>query len=254
MLAVNKNLLRHAISFVVPALNEETRISTTVENVLSVAESRLSDYEILLINDGSSDSTGLVMESLAAGHRKVDVFHNRRNLGIGGAYKRGLREVQFENVMMIVGDNPITSQGFVSIFSAIGQADMVIPYIGNPLDRSKTRNLISATFTSLINLSFGLKVRYYNLCAVHRADLLRKIVIGTDGFAFQAEVLVRLLKSGCSYVEIPVEVYERKVDKKEGVSTALNLKSLQCVSKAIQNLLLDTHNLRSGPARKSRQN
>ena len=80
-----------SISFIVLALNEEAHIEGTVQIVLqAVAASRLSDYQIVLVDDGSTDNTGEIMERLARGNNKFTVVHNEHNLGLGGAYKSGL--------------------------------------------------------------------------------------------------------------------------------------------------------------------
>ncbi len=201
------------ISFIVPALNEEKNIELTVQQILIAAQDRFSDYEILLVDDGSTDATGYIMESMAAKNDKIHVIHNPHNLGLGGAYKRGLAATKFDYVMMVVGDNEHNAAGLVDILSAVGKADIVIPYVINPYNRSYLRRFMSSGYTTLINLLFGLRIRYYNGLAIHRVDLVRQITITTDGFGFNAEILVKLLKQGNSYVEVSTTLNKRKAGK-----------------------------------------
>jgi glycosyltransferase involved in cell wall biosynthesis len=172
------------------------------------------------------------MENMSAQNDKIHVIHNPRNLGLGGAYKRGIAAAKFDYVMMVPGDNEHQAAGMMDVLSAVGKADIVIPYVINPQIRSYFRRFISFGFTALINLLFGLRVRYYNGLVIHRADLLRQISITTDGSAFQPEVLVKLLKRRNSYVEVGTII-----DKcKAGKSKIFQPKNLLSVMRTILHL------------------
>jgi hypothetical protein len=70
--------------------------------------------------------------------------------------------------------------------------------------KTPMRYLISRTYTNLLNLLSGHWLHYYNGLPVHRRALLEQITITSSGFGFQGEILVKLLKSGCSYVQVGV--------------------------------------------------
>lgn len=217
------------LSFIVPALNEEANIEATVEQIQIAARGFFLNYEIILVNDCSADLTPAIMENLAAQNNKIRVLHNKNNLNLGGSYKLGVSESQFDYVMLVPGDNAWPSDSLGMILSKIGQADMVIPYITDAKDKSFFRFLASKGFTFLINTLFGLNIRYYNGLVVHRRDILNQIRITTDGFAYQAEALVKLLKKGCSYVEVGTPTIPRE----GGKSKALRLNNLYSVLKTI---------------------
>jgi hypothetical protein len=107
--------------------------------------------------------------------------------------------------MLLCGDGGLPAKSLPAIFNAIGSADIVIPHMTN-LRQIKTplRYFLSRTYTWLLNTLFGFRLNYYNGLPVHRTDLLRHIRIASSGFGFQGEVLVKLLKSGCSYVQVGV--------------------------------------------------
>jgi dolichol-phosphate mannosyltransferase len=226
---MNNNLNKPTMSFVVPALNEEANIELAVQEILLAVKGWFSDYEILLINDGSTDATGSIMEKLASQNDKIHVIHNEKNFGLGNAYKRGIAAAQLEYVMMIPGDNAHPATGLYPIFEGIGKADIVIPYVVNPQVRSWFRRVGSRGFVTLLNLLSGLRIRYYNGLVIHRTKLLQQISINTDGFAYQAEALIKLIKQGHSYIEVPTTIDERKT----GGSKALRLKNLISVVKVI---------------------
>jgi len=221
------------VSFVVPALNEEANIEAATNAILGAVDERVDDYEIILINDGSTDKTGALMEELARRHDKVVMMHNPRNLGYGGTFKRGAAAAQMEYVVRICGDHSADATAIGEILDRLGRADLVIPYIANPELRTWGRRTASRGFTIIINTLFGQRVRYYNHAVVFPNDYLRAIRITTDGFAYQAEALVKLLKAGGTYVEVGVLDQPRAFGK----STALRPKNLLNVLKAIIRLV-----------------
>lgn len=194
-----------SLTLVIPALNEEAVLRRVVDEVLSVVDGLVKSYEVILINDGSTDATGAIMDELSRTRRSVRVLHNPSNLGLGACYQRGVREARCHYVMLLCGDGGLPASSLPKVFESIGRADIVVPYMPN-LKQIKTalRYVLSATYTKLMNLLCGLRLNYYNGLPVHRVDLLRRIEITSSGFGFQGEVLVKLLKSGCSYVEVPV--------------------------------------------------
>jgi glycosyltransferase involved in cell wall biosynthesis len=196
---------RSSITLVVPALNEERVVRTVVEQILAKVEAHFVEFEVILIDDGSTDATGRIMDEIAGAHARVRALHNPGNIGLGASYKRGLAEAKYEYLMLLCGDGGLPAKSLPAIFSQIGKADIVIPFITN-LKRIKSpvRFMLSRGYTRLLNMLFGLGLQYYNGLPVHRTELLRCIQITSSGFGFQGEILVKLLKSGCSYVEVGV--------------------------------------------------
>src|SRR5437763_7984603 len=79
-----------SVSFIVLALNEQERIESTVANVLQAAQdSDVDHYEIVLVDDGSTDETGRIVDRLASERPDIRALHNPRNIGIGATFKRG---------------------------------------------------------------------------------------------------------------------------------------------------------------------
>jgi len=221
------------VSFIVPALNEERNITGAVETCAKAAEGIVAEYEIILVNDGSQDRTGELMDNLASVDRHIRVVHNPRNLGFGGAFKAGLAAATMEYVVRVCGDDQVPAASVRQILCEIDKADFVIPYIANPAEfRSYGRRLGSWGFTQLVNTLFGLRVPYYNHCVVFRRDALQSIRIVTDGFSYQAEALVKLLKAGYSFQTIGV----KDVARIHGKSTALRPRNLVKVVRALGDL------------------
>lgn len=210
----------------VPAFNEEDNLESTVREIKTGLSGKVKDYEIIIFNDGSTDKTGEIAESLSKKDERIRVVHNNPNRGMGYCYIKGQRLARFKHYIYIPGDNQFPRTALSKMLDRLGEADIIIPYVTNMHIRPILRQWISQIFTLLMNLLFNLKITYYNAPVIHRTEFLRKVPQRTtSGHAYQAEILVRLLKSGASYVEIGYEMYERS----GGKTTAFKLKNIERV-------------------------
>lgn len=225
---------RARFSFVVPCFNEEDNVTPTV-NAIRRAVAHGDDYEIILVDDCSGDRTLPQMHALARADPRVRVVHNQVNLGLGGSYKRGVSVATGTFVIMIPGDNGFPAASIAEILRQAGQADIVIPIVANPGARGWFRAAASRCFTGLLNSMFRLDIGYYNGAVLHRTSLLREIEIRTNGFAYQAEALVKLITGGASYTQCAVRIQQRET----GRSSALSLKNLLTVSRALAHLVFE---------------
>jgi dolichol-phosphate mannosyltransferase len=229
--------MKPTLSIIVPALNEEPNIAGTVEEITAAVGDHLGDYEVLLINDGSTDRTGPIMDQLAAADPHVRVAHNPVNLGLGAAYKVGLSLARFDHVMLVPGDNCFARSSLALIFARVGDADITATYPVNPQVRDFFRRCVSSSFTYLISLVFGLGMRYYNGATVHRTRLVRRITITADSFAFQAEILIKLLRRGAGYVQVGVPIIERRA----GQSAALKPRNVARVLLGLVSIFVEVN-------------
>lgn len=237
------------ISIIVPCLNEEGNIKGTVKTIktaLSVSAS-FSDYEIIIFNDGSTDNTGAVIDHIQASENCVRAVHNPKNMGFGYNYTEGVRLAAMEYIIMVPGDNEIPAEAIAQVFNLAGSADIVIPFTANQHVRPLGRRVISRLFVVVFNALFGIGLRYYNGTCLIRSALLKKCPLKTWGFAYMAAILVRLLRSGASYVEVGVDIKPRA----SGTSKAFALKNVISVAKAVFTLFWDVRV--TGRSRYSRQ-
>lgn len=221
--------MTRTLSVIIPALNEEGNLSDTVTNVLASIDHRFTDYEVLVFDDGSSDGTGQIADELAIRNSRIRVIHNPRNMGFGYNYTRGVELSKMEYVAMFPGDNEIPRDAILTLLEAVGPADIVVPYIATPSVRPWSRRFISASFVALVNLLFGLRLRYFNGPCVHRRSLLQTVPMRTHGFAYMAAILVRLIRSGHSYIEVPMPLQVRQ----HGQSKAFRLNNIVSVLRTL---------------------
>lgn len=221
-----------SVCFVIPCFNEQDGVAATVESVRA-AMTGDRDYEIVLVDDCSTDDTLNRMLALAEADPRIRVLHNEINLNFGGAYKRGVAAACADYVMMLPGDDGFPAESISVIVSLAGTADIIIPIVTNPGVRAWYRAIGSLCFTVVLNWLFWLHVGYYNGAVLQRRDLLQAIEIKTNSFAYQAEALVKLIARGASYSQCFVRINERQA----GRSSALSLRNQIAVWKTITHLV-----------------
>ena len=224
------------LSVVIPALNEEANIEAAVRQTVAAMGDRFSDYELLLFDDGSTDRTGEIMNALAVADPHIRVTRNPRPHNLGGVYRQGVELARMEYLLMVPGDNENPARALQAPFDAIGQADIVIPYPTNSAVRGLPRHLASRAYVGLLNRLFGLHVRYFNGTVIHRAENLKAIRIETPSFAYQTEILLKLLCARKTYVEVPIEIEPPKPGRR---SRAFRWKNLVEVGKTVGRLFVD---------------
>jgi len=198
--------VNQSISVVVPALNEEANLEAAVDDILKTLSARKTDFEVLVVNDGSTDRTGSLADALAERDPRVQAFHHQTPQGLGYVFWVGIQRASKDYCIMIPGDNENPASQMTEVFDRIGEADVVLPYVVNAEARPVLRRHLSRTYTGLINLLFGLRVRYYNGTVVYRRQRLLALPQCTSSFAYQAEMVIQLLRKGASSIEVPVRI------------------------------------------------
>ena len=223
----------YTISIIMPAFNEEENLKSSVTLAINAIEQRASNYELIIIDDGSRDRTGIIADQLHNENEHIRVIHHQNNKGLGSSYKEGLRLAamgKMEYVGWLTGDANlgITQESYEKILDAIGKADIVM-VVPTTDPRVWTRRLISLCFVKVLNIIFRLNYEYYNGINIYKLDLLKDVtfVSGSGYFAF-AELLIKLSNRGASYVHVHIPRTEVISNSK-----AVRLKNIISVIKGI---------------------
>lgn len=220
---------KKSITVIIPAYNEEFNLSDTIDSINVAITGLELDIEIIIVNDGSQDKTGLIADTLALNNPNIQSVHHFKNKGLGNAYFTGVKAACKNYIVMIPGDNENGPEALTPLLSSLGESDIIIPYPANNEIRSAFRRAISKIFISLVNFMSGLKLRYYNGTVVHRRDLLQGCPIRSNGFAYQAKILIYLIQNGRSYQHVPIKLNYNKTR----ASTAFKLHNLISVGRAL---------------------
>lgn len=210
------------VSIVVPALNEAGNLEGAVRDIVAAARVELDDYEVLVVDDGSTDGTGAVADRLALELPAVRVFHQPQHLGLRAAYARALAAARFEYFGFLPGDREVSAESVQRILRVVGPADVVVPFHGNSQARPWYRRLLTWGSTTLMNRVFGLRLRYYQGPCVYRTELARRLPKTGRGFFFLAEMLVRAVRTGASYIELPL-IHQARVHGRSKAFSITNI-------------------------------
>jgi 3-oxoacyl-[acyl-carrier protein] reductase len=216
---------QRSLSVLIPALNEARNLEQTVVRLIEALTITVEDYEIVIIDDGSSDGTGAIADRIAAANARIRVIHHPTNNGLGYCYTEGYRAATKEHFVYIPGDNSWPYRSFVELFGNIGRADVITSFAINPKVRPWGRRCISRLFTNVMNVLFSRNLQYFNGLTIYPIGFLRRDPATTFGFGFQAEVLLKALTSGLSYIEVGLPIDERA----SGRSKAVNARNILSV-------------------------
>jgi glycosyltransferase involved in cell wall biosynthesis len=199
------------LSLFVACYNEEEGIVPTLETVVAAADEVGISYDVVIIDDCSTDRSVEAILAYLRAHPDLPItlYVNEVNQGVGANYAEGAFRCRGRYYRMICGDNVESKDNLVSIFRRIGEADMIIPYPADTTFRGPFRRFVSWSFTALVNLLSGYRIRYYNGLAVHFRYNVMRWHSNSHGFGFQADLITRLLDLKATYVEIPVYPNER---------------------------------------------
>ena len=211
-----------AVSVFLPAYNEAGNLEGAVRDIVAAGAAELDGYEVLIVNDGSTDGTAELADALARELPRVRALHQPRNLGLPAGYRRALGEATLAYFGFLPGDNEVSAESVARIFRAVGSADIVVPYHGDRGARAWHRRLLTWGSTTLINAGFGLRLRYYQGPCIYPTALARTLPSRSRGFYFVTEMLVHAIRAGHTYVEVPLTHQERA----HGRSTAVSLTNI----------------------------
>jgi dolichol-phosphate mannosyltransferase len=220
-----------SLSIIIPAYNESENIIDTLENVARALERLPLRHEILVIDDGSTDTTAALVTSSLSRFPAVRLLVNERNMGFGWSYRRGVDEAALDRIVMVHGDNAWGHETLREFFSHVGQADVIVGYTRDMWGtRTKTRTLISKGYTLAVNLITRRRLKYYNGLQIHPAPVLKSLRIHSSGYGFQSEVLVKSLRRTKTVIEVPMDLIERK----KGESKAFRVKNFVDVFRTLK--------------------
>jgi dolichyl-phosphate beta-glucosyltransferase len=199
---------RASISVVIPAYNEELRISKTIEKISLYLGGRF-DYEIIVVDDGSKDKTALVVEGL----RSVRLIRNRQNIGKGYSVRRGILEAKHRLILMSDADLstpieeiekllPFIEEGFDIAIGSRGLKESDIE-VRQPWYREGMGKIFNLFVRSLViggikDTQCGFKLM--------KGDAAKKIFerCRINGFGFDVEALFIARKMNLMIKEVPI--------------------------------------------------
>jgi putative flippase GtrA len=210
---------QHSLSIVLPAYNEEAVIGGTLEQVLYVLEAQVKDFEIIVVNDGSTDNTGAIIASTIETRRNVRVVTHERNQGYGATLVDGFATATKELTFFMDSDGQFDIRDLARLLAFIDEYDAVIGYRKDRQD-TLVRKLNARGWNLLIRNVLGVQARDID-CAFKllHTSFLHEHPLETRGAMINAELLYKLKRAGYTYREVEV----RHLPRRGGRATGANL-------------------------------
>jgi glycosyltransferase involved in cell wall biosynthesis len=206
------------ISLVLPAHNEEPNIRAVVEEASRVLPTAFSDYEVIVVNDGSKDRTLEIAQALASENSHVRVVNHPVNKGYGAALTSGFNAATGDFIMFMDSDRQFDINDIHRLTPYVEDYDIVAGYRIKRNDPAH-RLLNAKIFGLAVRLLFDINIKDID-CAfkVMRSDVLRGINLESPGALINTEILAKAKVQGCSLTQVGVNHYPRLEGEQSGAS------------------------------------
>jgi glycosyltransferase involved in cell wall biosynthesis len=203
--------------------NEEEYISRTLRAAYEAGESliragEIGDFEIIIIDDASTDATGRLADEAAAADTRVRVVHHPVNRKLGGSIKTGFAEARGDLILYTDADLPFDMQELEKACRLLRQyeADIVSAYRFDRTGEGYVRTVYSFFYNVLVRAFFGVRMRDVNFAfKLVRARIFEHVTLESEGSFIDAELIIRAQKLGYQVIQFGVDYFPRT----RGVST-----------------------------------
>lgn len=237
----------HSISVVIPAYNEAPNVAKAIESADAAMQKVASDYEIIVVDDGSRDDTSAVASALIPRYPKLRVVRNEPNRGYGGSLRRGFDEATKELILFAPGDNQFDLEETPRLLALIDQGADIAS--GHRAERNDPfiRRLNAFGWNTTIRLLFGFLSNDID-CGfkVFKRSILQHVPLYSTGAMIDTELLAGAKARGYVIKDTAVTHLPRTAGKPTGAN-------LRVIMRAFRDLLRFRRRLSAELAQEKRQ-
>ena len=188
---------RYSISFVFPMFNESENIAETIRKASDLAREICDDYEVIVVDDASTDGSGDIVDALAKHDSHVRSIRLKNNTKFGGALNEGLRNVSKEVAIYTDSDFPAKGEDIKSALELLEDADVVTAYSLVIKDTSLKRIIMSKVYNFLVRSLFGLRIRDINSgLKIYKKEVLQGLDLKSRSPFIDVEIFVEAIRRG----------------------------------------------------------
>jgi len=216
-----------SLSVVLPAHNEEEAIVTTVHEVIETLSTWMLDFEIIVVDDGSQDDTGAILDTISSTHPYIKVIHHPVNQGYGAALVSGFEAASRDLTFFMDSDGQFDIHDLGRFLPLIEKYDAVLGY---RIVRQDTwmRKVNAWGWKKLVGLVFGIHVRDVD-CAfkLYPTSFFREYTFETRGAMINTEILYKFTQAGNSYTQVGVRHLPRHGGRATGAKPSVILRAFR---------------------------
>jgi glycosyltransferase involved in cell wall biosynthesis len=236
-----------SVSLLTWALNEELLIDDFLNRAVKLLETNVKDWEIIFVNDGSTDGTREILEAWAKKDSRIRPIHNERNLNVGQSARRAIKAASKDYLFWQTLDWSYDISNIRIFLELLGSYDVVqgvrptpirllssIPVLRS-LYRVKTRSdnfrkaVVSLTNYYLLRIMYGVPFQDFQNVSFYPTKLLQSVELSGDSAFINPECLLRTYETGARYIEVPIPFTPRIIGTAKGTRLSSILKAVRDV-------------------------
>ncbi|MEJ2649930.1 MAG: glycosyltransferase family 2 protein [Sedimentisphaerales bacterium] len=222
----NQQVVR-SLSIFFPCYNEQENVTRTIKQALEVLDKLGLDFEIIIVDDGSSDETGKIADEISRGDTRIKVVHHPGNLGYGAALQSGFKAASKEYVFYTDGDGQFDLKELPPLLPLMKEYDIVSCYRINRRD-PLIRKINAWCWTKLVCTLFNMKIRDID-CAfkLYKREIFDNIKLSSTGALIDAEILARASRKGYKITQKGVHHFPRSAGVQTGANPRVILRAFK---------------------------
>ena len=228
-----------SISVFFPCHNEQDNVERVTRQALDVLKDVSTDFEVIIVNDGSTYRTAEIADRLARENSNVKVIHHPVNRGYGAALQSGFHAAAKDWVFYTDGDGQFDIKELPPLLDLTDKYDIVTCYRINRQD-PPLRKLNAWAWGKLVCFLFNLKIKDID-CAfkLYRREIFDKIEMHSRGALIDTEILARAQRAGYRLVQRGVHHYPRLAGRQSGANLRVILRAFKELFQLRKKILSD---------------
>jgi glycosyltransferase involved in cell wall biosynthesis len=238
------------VSLFFPVFRDERSVRTVAEKALTLLSELCSDYEVIIVDDGSPDRSGEIADELAREHDRIRVIHHGRNLGYGAAVRSGLTASRFEYICFTDGDDEYEVEDFRKLLRLRDRYDLIITFRYKKI-YSSTRIFVSWVYNKLLRALFRMPFRDVSTgLRVIRKSVVDDLELESTSPFLGAEIAMKTMLKGYAVGEVGIQTFPRAFGRGATVSVANIFATMGDVFRIYRRVFSDSYDLPSNRARR----
>ena len=215
---MNKNIPE--LSIAIPFYNEEDNAERVINDIVKEFNSNNFDYEIVAVNNGSTDNTENILKKLNKSNSRIKIVKVEKNIGYGYGIIQGLNDCNGKFIGYYWGDGQVPPIYITKIFKKIKEENYDLGKITRVYrEYSLTRKIVSRFFNVLFPLMFGIHSKDVNGCPkIIKRDEIKSLNLESKDWFLDSEIMIKAKRKKYKIVEIPAE-YKKRIGGKSKVKS-----------------------------------
>ncbi len=237
-----------SISLLTWGYNEEELLEEFLDKAFKMMDENVEDYEIVFINDGSTDRTAEIVENYAKKRKELRVIHNEKNMNVGYSVRRAIKSATKEFLFWQTIDWSYDLKNLRICLELLNYYDVVVGIRPYPIRlfsyipflrsmyriKSRSDNLQKAIVSLgnyyVLRILFGIPFQDFQNIFFFKAELLRSFELKGDSSFISPQMLLKAYEKGAKFIEVPIKFIPRKAGEAKGTKPTSILKSIKEIS------------------------